>query len=64
MTRAPIIMYAVAAVVGAGGVAVLFTPGKSEGAAYAKRIGATMLLMLALILAGFATALSSWGAGA
>jgi len=64
MTRGPIIMYAVAAIAGAGGVGVLLAPGKSEGATYAKRIGATMLLALALILAVFATALTSWGAGA
>ena len=62
MTHGPIIMYAVAALAGAGGIAVLFAPGKSEGATYAKRIGATMLLALALILAVFATALVSWSA--
>ena len=62
MTRGPIIMYAVAAVAGLGAIATLFAPGKSEGAMYARRIGATMLLALALILAVFATAMASWGA--
>ncbi len=63
MNRAPIVMYAVAAVAGAGGVVVLTRRAEGEGAIYARRIGATMLLMLALILAGFATAMASWGAG-
>ncbi|HEX4694931.1 hypothetical protein [Sphingomonas sp.] len=63
MTRAPIIMGTVAAVAALGGAGVLVgIRGSSEGAVYARRIGATMLLMLALILGGFATAMASWGA--
>jgi hypothetical protein len=58
MTRAPIVMYAVAALAGAGGVVVLTRRASSEGAIYARRIGATMLLALALILIVYASALA------
>jgi uncharacterized membrane protein len=64
MTRAPLVMYAVAGVAGAGGLVVLTRRAKSEGAVYAQRIGATMLLALAAILTVFASAMASWGAGA
>lgn len=64
MTRAPIIMYAVAGVAGLSGIGLLFVRAKSDGAIYARRIGTTMLLALALILAVFAHALASWGAPA
>ena len=64
MTRAPLIMYAVAGVAGAGGIVVLTRRATSEGAVYARRIGATMLLALAAILTVFASAMASWGPGA
>jgi len=63
MTRGPIIMYAVAATALAGGGFLLTRQATSEGAIYARRIAATMLCALALILTVFATALASWGAG-
>ena len=64
MTRAPLIMYAVAGVAGAGGIVVLTRRAASEGAVYARRIGATMLFALAAILTIFASAMTSWSAGA
>jgi hypothetical protein len=63
MNRAPIVMYAVAALAGAGGVAVLTRRAEQEGAVYARRIATTMLFALALILSVFATAMLSWGVG-
>jgi hypothetical protein len=57
-------MYAVASAAGAGGIVVLTRRAASEGAVYARRIGATMLFALAAILTVFATAMASWGAGA
>ncbi len=62
MTRAPLVMYAVAASAGAGGIFVLTRRATSEGAVYARRIGATMLLALATILTVFATTMASWEA--
>jgi hypothetical protein len=64
MNRAPLIMYAVAGAAGAGGIVVLTRRAASEGAVYAQRIGATMLLALATILIVFASAMASWSAGA
>ena len=64
MTRGPLIMYAVAAVAAGGGAYVLTRRAASEGAVYARRIGATMLFALATILTIFATAMASWSAGA
>ena len=64
MTRAPIIMYAVAGAAAAGGVYVVTRRATSEGAVYARRIGATMLFALAAILTVFASAMASWSAGA
>ena len=64
MNRAPLVMYAVAGVAGAGGIVVLTRRVTSEGAVYAQRIGATMLLALATILTVFASAMASWSAGA
>ena len=64
MTRAPLVMYAVAGVAGAGGIVVLTRRAASEGAVYARRIGATMLFALAVILTVFATAMASWSSGA
>ena len=64
MIRAPIIMATVASVAGLGGVASLFMiRGSSEGAVYARRITATMLLALAGILGFFAWSMASWGRG-
>ena len=63
MTRAPMIMYAVAGVAAAGGTYVVTRRATSEGAVYARRIGGTMLLALAVILGVFATAMASWSAG-
>jgi hypothetical protein len=57
-------MYAVASAAGAGGIVVLTRRAASEGAIYARRIGATMLFALAAILTVFATAMASWGTGA
>jgi hypothetical protein len=64
MTRAPIVMYAVAGTAALGGLTVLTRPATSEGATYARRIAATMLLALAAILTVFATEMASWSAGA
>jgi hypothetical protein len=65
MIRAPIIMAAVAGLAGLGGLASLFAiRGSSEGAVYARRITATMLLALAGILGFFAWSMASWGPGA
>ena len=64
MTRAPIVMYAIAGVAGLGGIGLLFVRAQSEGAIYARRMGTTMLLALGLILAIFAHALASWGPSA
>lgn len=64
MNRAPLVMYAVAGVAGAGGIVVLTRRATSEGAVYARRIGATMLFALTAILTVFATALASWGPSA
>jgi hypothetical protein len=57
--RATLIMYAVAAVAALAGLAVVARPTRSEPALYRKRIAGTMLLALALILFGFATAVRS-----
>ncbi|MBN8814027.1 MAG: hypothetical protein J0J06_01110 [Sphingomonas sp.] len=63
MTRAPIVMAAVASVAGLGGVASLVAiRGAGEAATYARRMIATMLFALALILGFFAWSLASWGA--
>jgi len=65
MTRAPIVMAAVASVAGLGGVAALFgIRGSSEAATYARRLTATMLFALAGILGFFAWSMANWGAGA
>jgi hypothetical protein len=64
MMRGPLIMYIVAGTAAAGGVFALTRRAASEGAVYARRIVATMLFALALILTVFATAMASWSAGA
>ncbi|MDB5704177.1 MAG: hypothetical protein JWN66_1293 [Sphingomonas bacterium] len=61
MNRAPLIMAAVAATAGVGGLIVFARPARSEGAIYGRRIAGTMLIALALLLGRFAWALSSWG---
>ena len=63
MNRAPLIMTAVAATAGIGGLVVFTRPARSEGAVYGRRIAGTMLIALALLLGRFAWALDSWGAG-
>ncbi|MBN8808179.1 MAG: hypothetical protein J0I47_08075 [Sphingomonas sp.] len=63
MSRAPLIMYAVAAVVGIAGAVVAGRPARSEGAVYARRIAATMLIVLALTLAFSAWSMANWEAG-
>jgi hypothetical protein len=63
MNRAPLIMAAVAATAGIGGLVVFARPARSEGAVYGRRIAGTMLIALALLLGRFAWALSSWGSG-
>jgi energy-converting hydrogenase Eha subunit E len=57
--RATFIMYAIAAVAALASLGVVVRPARSEPAVYRKRIAGTMLLALALILAGFATAVRS-----
>lgn len=64
MNRAPLIMYTVAGAAAAGGIFVLTRRAASEGAVYARRIGATMLFALTAILTVFATAMASWGPSA
>ncbi|HWJ68657.1 MAG TPA: hypothetical protein VNS79_01195 [Sphingobium sp.] len=56
MTSAALIMGGVAAACAVGGGVVLSRPARSEPAVYARRLSATMLLALALILALF-----TWG---
>ena len=64
MSRAALIMYAVAGTAGATGLGLLFVRAQGEAAVYARRIAATMLLAIALVLGVFAHALASWGPGA
>lgn len=61
MISAALIMAGVAAACAIGGGVVLSRPTRSEPAIYAKRIGATMLIALALILALFAWGLERAG---
>ena len=63
MTRAPIVMAAVASVAGLGGIAALLAiRGDSDAATYARRMIATMLFALALILGFFAWSMAGWEA--
>ena len=55
------IMACVAALSALGGAVVLWRPVRSEQGVYLKRIGATMLLAFALILALFAGGLHRMG---
>lgn len=65
MTRAPIVMAAVASLAGVGGIAALFgIRGTGDAATYARRMVATMLFAIALILGFFAWSLASWSAPA
>jgi hypothetical protein len=61
MTSAALVMGGIAAACALGGGVVLSRPARSEPAVYVKRIGATMLLALALILALFAWGLERAG---
>lgn len=63
MMSAPVVMALVAAAAGLLAIVVVSRPGASEAARYAKRIAGTMLGAGAVILGGFAYALSGWGAG-
>ncbi len=56
----PVIMGLVASVAGLLAVFVATRPGATDQARYAKRITATMLSALAIILGGFAYALWTW----
>ena len=61
MLRAPLIMATVATVSGVAALVVFTRPGVSEQSVYGRRIAGTMFGALAIILGGFAYALSSWG---
>ena len=62
MSLAPIIMYAVAAVLTLSGIAsIVAIRGTSEPAIYARRLLATMLFALGGILGFFAWSMASWG---
>jgi len=63
MLRAPLIMASVATASGVAALVVATRPGVSEQAVYGRRIAGTMFGALAIILGGFAYALSSWSAG-
>lgn len=64
MTLAPLIMAAVAGAAALGAIAALaFIRGAGEGAIYARRLIATMLVALAGILSFFAWSMASWGTG-
>ncbi len=60
---APVIMGLVAVAALAGTVVTLTRPAASEAGVYRRRIAGTMLGAGAIILGGFAYALSSWGPG-
>jgi len=61
MLRAPLIMASVATVSGVAALVVFTRPGVSEQSVYGRRIAGTMFGALAIILGGFAYALSSLG---
>ena len=63
LVSAPLVM-AIVALLALAAAAYTFTrPAASEAAVYRQRIAGTMLGAGAIILGGFAFALSSWGAG-
>ena len=63
LISAPVVM-AIVALLALGGTAFTLTrPATSDAAIYRRRIAGTMLGAGAIILGGFAFALSSWGAG-
>lgn len=59
----PLVMAVVAGLLAAAALYVVARPSRAEGAVYVKRIVGTMLGAGAIILGGFALALSSWGPG-
>ena len=59
----PLVMSAVALLALAGAAFTLTRPATSDAAIYRRRIAGTMLGAGAVILGGFAYALSSWGSG-
>ena len=63
LISAPLVMAVVALLVLGGTAFTLTRPATSEAAIYRRRIAGTMLGAGAIILGGFAFALSSWGAG-
>ncbi len=58
---APLVMALVALTCAVGGAVLFMRATPSEASVYRNRIAATMLAAGALILAGFAFALNSWG---
>jgi hypothetical protein len=60
----PVVMGSVAALAGLLAIVAISRPGTSNQARYAKRIIGTMLTAAAIILSGFACALSNWETGA
>ena len=63
LISAPLVMAVVALLVLGGTAFTLTRPATSDAALYRRRIAGTMLGAGAIILGGFAFALSSWGAG-
>ncbi|MBY0285000.1 MAG: hypothetical protein K2W81_13700 [Sphingomonas sp.] len=63
LISAPLVMAVVALLVLGGTAFTLTRPATSEAAIYRRRIAGTMLGAGAIILGGFAYALSSWGQG-
>lgn len=63
ITPAALVMACVAAVSALGGVLIVARPARSEAGVYGKRIGGTMALAFALILALFAWGLQRAAAG-
>ncbi|WP_066650485.1 MULTISPECIES: hypothetical protein [Sphingomonas] len=63
LISAPLVMAVVALLALAGAAFTLTRPAASEAAIYRRRIAGTMLGAGAIILGGFAYALSSWGQG-
>ena len=63
LISAPLVMAVVALLVLGGTAFTLTRPATSEAALYRRRIAGTMLGAGAIILGGFAFALSSWGVG-
>ncbi len=63
LISAPVVMAIVALLALAGAAFTMTRPTANEAAVYRQRIAGTMLGAGAIILGGFAYALSSWGVG-